>query len=409
MGLYLCKTAYENPGVSVLYVALTKDSAERIMWKDVLKSIDKLFGLGMKFNDTKLTATFPNGAVLFLLGADSREDDMNKLLGQKFKLAVIDEASKYRIDIHRMIFDVLKPAMADYNGQIALIGTADNFVNSYFARITRGYEPGWAVHKWSAIHNPHMIKQFTKEINELKSKNPNVVNEAWFQQNYEGAWVVDTKALIYHYDQTNIADELPVDQGPWTYVLGVLLNSSGQSAYSVIAYSSKSPAAYIVRGYKRPYVDLYAVVEEAIKLHNIHNFSSIVCVDAGERLTSEIRKRFPISVESVSEKDKPALMQLFTSDLNHQKVKVLRKNADILLEWESVIMDDNAPKGAIRVHLLSQDQISSATLYAWMKCYNYTYKPAQLREDPIDDYWDKKIEELENNGTRDPDEYYGLA
>ena len=118
-GLYLCKAAWETPGCSVLYVGLSKDSAERIMWKDILKNINYRFGLGAHFSDQRLIMTLPNGSKIYLLGADSRQDDMDKFLGQKFKLVVIDEASKYRINVHKLIFDTLKPAVADYEGTIS--------------------------------------------------------------------------------------------------------------------------------------------------------------------------------------------------------------------------------------------------------------------------------------------------
>ena len=122
-GLYLVKEAYENPGVSCVYVALTRESASRIMIKDVLKPINKRFKLGMKFNKTTLTCTLPNGSVIYLGGADNTEDEMDKLLGQKYKLGIVDESASYTIDLRKLIYGALKPAMADLNGTIVMLGT----------------------------------------------------------------------------------------------------------------------------------------------------------------------------------------------------------------------------------------------------------------------------------------------
>ena len=44
-GFYLYQQAYETPGASCLYIALTRDSAKKIMWKDVLKPINRKLGL----------------------------------------------------------------------------------------------------------------------------------------------------------------------------------------------------------------------------------------------------------------------------------------------------------------------------------------------------------------------------
>src|SRR6267378_7703250 len=82
-GLYLDREAYETPGVSCLYIALTRDSAKKIMWKDVLKPINRKLGLGTRFNETELTATLPNGSVIYVLGVDSTEEEKQKLLGQR--------------------------------------------------------------------------------------------------------------------------------------------------------------------------------------------------------------------------------------------------------------------------------------------------------------------------------------
>ncbi len=397
MGIYLCKEAWENPGVSVLYIALTRDSAERILWRDVLKTINRTLDLGATFQETKLTMTFPNGSIIYLLGADAKPDEMDKLLGQKFKLAVIDEASKYRIDLHRLIFDVLKPAMADYRGQIALIGTADNFVNSMFAQITRGKVPGWSVHKWSAMDNPHMKRQFTEEIEEFKSKDPDVVNQAWFIQNYMGQWVVDTRALVYQYDPKDLVSTVPELS---TYCLGIVLSYSGQSAFAVIGTSPKHREAYIVEAYKKPETDLYLVIETAIRLQHAYNFSSIVCVDASDRLADEIRRRFPISVETVNEKDKSALIQIFNAELSKNHVKVLKSNTDIINEWSSIIKDDKASRGTIREHPACPNQAASAALYAWSKCFNYGFSESQLSDDPIDAYWDELAEDINQDQGR---------
>jgi len=43
---------------------------------------------------------------------------VQKLLGQKFVLAVMDEAQACTIDLRQLVYGVLKPAMADYRGTV---------------------------------------------------------------------------------------------------------------------------------------------------------------------------------------------------------------------------------------------------------------------------------------------------
>src|SRR6266850_3056845 len=74
------------------------------MWKDVLKVINRRHKLGVQFNESELSAKFPNGSVIYLVGSDSNEDERQKLLGQKFVLVVIDDPripSSLRARLHR--------------------------------------------------------------------------------------------------------------------------------------------------------------------------------------------------------------------------------------------------------------------------------------------------------------------
>jgi hypothetical protein len=69
-GLCLYEAAWSTPDASCLYIALTKDSAREIMWRDVLKRINTRLRVGAKPNETRLTMTLPNGSTIKLLGMD---------------------------------------------------------------------------------------------------------------------------------------------------------------------------------------------------------------------------------------------------------------------------------------------------------------------------------------------------
>ena len=90
--LYLIKEALENPGTNHLYIALTRESAKKIAWKDCLKVINRKYKLGIRFNEAYLVAHLPNGSQISLMGVDVSEKEKEKLLGQKFKLVIIDES-----------------------------------------------------------------------------------------------------------------------------------------------------------------------------------------------------------------------------------------------------------------------------------------------------------------------------
>ena len=131
-GLYLVLEALTNPGCNCLFVGLTRQSAKAIIWKDILQVINQKFQLNASFNQTELIMTLQNGSVIAVTGVDVDENEMNKLLGRKYRLVTIDEASMYTIDLRNLVYGVLGPAMVDPNvdgqsGTICLMGTASNF------------------------------------------------------------------------------------------------------------------------------------------------------------------------------------------------------------------------------------------------------------------------------------------
>lgn len=394
-GIYMCKEAYENPGVSILYIALTRMSAGRIMWKDVLRVINRDMKLNAKFNEAELKMTFPNGSVIYLEGADSSQDAMDKFLGQKFKLVILDEAAKFKNSVKKLVFDILKPALADYEGTVAMIGTTNNFVKSYFAQVTQGQIKGWTVHRWMASDNPHMKRQFALDIKRLKEDNPNVVNEPWFQQNYEAKWVVDSRDLLYKYsDDVKIPD---IRLKRMSYSLGISLSNEGLPAYSVVAYSEDSREAYVVETLK-PNIEFntYAVNNIVEKLKETWDIHSIHCDGLPAKLIEELNSRLGLEITDVgSMKDIVAIKRMFISDLSAGYVKVLPGNQDLLNEWDSIILESKRNASMLREHILCETYLANATVYAWAQCYNYSYSPEEISDDPIDKEWDRIRDNLE--------------
>ena len=130
-GLALVESALKHPKSNGLFIGLTRQSAYEICWRDIFKTLNDQYGLGAAFNESRLTITFPNGSVIRVVGADADSDEMKKLLGKKYKLVVIDEASMYTISIQSLV-NLLEPAMADQRGTIMMLGTASNFTRGLF-------------------------------------------------------------------------------------------------------------------------------------------------------------------------------------------------------------------------------------------------------------------------------------
>lgn len=400
-GLYLCQQAIENPGASLLYVALTRESAKRIMFKDVLKVINRKYGLGAKFSEFFMTMAFPNGAVIYCAGADSDQNEMSKLYGQKYKLVVIDESASFRQDLKFLVHNVLEPAIVDLQGTIVLIGTPSSNVKSYFHEITSGLneKSRWSVHKWTAFDNPYIRESWSKHVSELLANNPLIVETPWYKQNYLGHWVIETDKMVYRFERSrNEITELPKFSGEWQYVLGVDLGYNDPTAFTVVGYNKESPNLYIIESSKQAKMDITDVANNINKLRTKYSFHKFIVDGANKQAVEEIKNRFGIPLESAEKQGKSDFIEIMNSDFIQGKIKVLDINCALMEEWENMIWDD---KGVRKVeHSACENHLADATLYAWRYCYNYLFRtpevPIKLTQaDTVDLWWEEQAQHIE--------------
>jgi len=387
-GLMLLEAAYKNPGVSCLYVALTRASAKRIMWKDVLKEIDRAQGLGCRFNETELSATLPNGSVIYMLGMDADEQEKDKALGQKFMAVAVDEAASYNVDLREIVYDILKPATADYRGTIALIGTPGNMKRGLFFDLTKGQNPGepgqwekmgWSCYRWTTFDNPKLAEKWREEIEDLKLANPLVEETPGFQQMYLGKWVVDDSKLVYRFDyDKNTFDELPVlnKGGRWHYVLGIDLGFNDPTAWVVCAYHDHDRTLYVLGAHKKAKCDITEVADQTRKLMGRFEFDRIVIDNANKQAVEEMRRRHDIPLTPAEKTGKADFIEIMNGEFASQYIKVHKKAAAPLIEeYGQLIWDERSMRR--EEHPASPNHCADAALYAWRHCYQWV---AEVRQ-----------------------------
>lgn len=398
-GLYAFKEAYENIGVSIVIIGLTRDSVKRIFFKDILKEIDKKFDLKTSFNASDLTATLPNGSIIYLLGVDANPDDMNKLLGQKNKLVIIDEAGFFRQDLKKLVFEILKPSVADYNGTIALISTTSSLLKTLYYEITNGLAGGWEIFKWTAYDNPHMAKKWDKEVKFLVKHNPGIELTPMFKRMYLNQWYVDVDSLIYKYTKANTATTLPT-RHKWNYILGIDLGWEDATALVVCAYSTHSPNLYVVETFKKSKMDITDVANKIKALDKLYAFDTMVVDNASKQSVEEIKKRHNLPLIPADKSTKRDFIELLNSDLLTNRIKVLPEAMGLPVEWDSLIWDEKAKaKGKYAEHPSCPNHLSDAFLYAWRWCYQYSSRPkpetvAKGSEREVELFWEKESEQL---------------
>lgn len=382
-GLYLVKTCLENPGVNCLFVALTRLSAEGIIWKDILKTIDQKHNLQIRFNESKLTATFPNGSVIWLAGCDTDEDEMNKLLGKKYKVVVLDESSLFTIDLQRLVYGILKPATADYRGTICMLGTSSNITRGLFYDITTGKEPGWKLFEWSAHDNPYVAIQWAEELSDIDNNRPLFKETPLYQQWYLNKWVIDTDKLVYKFNQDrNLYATRPAHLKPdgWTYVLGVDTGWEDDNAFVLIGFHENDKTLYVMSTYNRPKMTFDQVVDKINEYmaDTSMPISKVIIDGANKQGVESMRHRSSIPFEYADKIGKPDFIEMLNADLIQAKIKINSKCDNLIKELSSLVWKTDGDRISLprKEHPALPNHLCDAFLYAWRNGYHYQSEAA---------------------------------
>ncbi len=317
--------------------------------------------LGARFNQTELSMTLPNGSVIKVTGIDAEEKEMNKLLGRKYRLVCIDEASMYTVSIANLVYGVLGPAIVDPNewgesGTICLMGTASNFPRGLFYDITTGKEKGWTLHRWTAFDNPYVARQWGEALEKIRAERSEYMNTPQFKQWFLNQWVVDDEKLVYRFAMDrNLIESIPhLSYSGWSYVLGVDTGWEDDSAFVLTGYHEHDP--YLTRDSQ------YAP-------------HKIVIDGANKQGVESMRQRSAIPFEFADKNDKVTFIELANSDLIQGKIKILDTPENRPL-WEEMsalvwVTDGDKIKYPKKEHPSLPNHLVDGFLYSWRMGYHY--------------------------------------
>ena len=363
------------PKAQVVFVAVTRTQAEDLMWAP-LKDLAEQLELQARFNETKLRMTLrKNGSELQLVGADDKHE-IEKLRGRKFHRAGIDEAGTHKPELLKNLVErILWPALGDYRGQLAAVGTPTHVLSGLFYEATRPgstigrpYQDrnnpehasfaGWSVHKWHREDNvfiPHLWEEalIAKAANGWSDQNP-----IW-RREYLGQWVADDTGFVYkfrrHHPETgepwNIWTPGPKTKGnpfglpeghTWRYVYGLDFGSGGGKVFDgegarkgdpfaleVLAFSDTEPSLYQVYEHvATERLSVTAIAELLKSLIATTGYPDGMAADiagSGELVLSELRTVHGLNIEAADKgyKYKNGAIEVINADLIDGRLKLL--------------------------------------------------------------------------------------
>lgn len=242
---------------------------------------------------------------------------MIKLLGRKYKLVIIDEASMYTVDLNNLVYGILDPAVTDLNGTICMLGTASNLPRGLFYKITTGQENGWKMFEWTAHDNPYVAKKWAEKLAEIARDRPLYMETPQFKQWYLNEWVIDTEKLVYKLNlETALIDTLPrLDPNHWTIVLGIDTGWEDDSGLSLTGYHLYDPNLYVIRCFKAPKLTFDELVDKIRDFRhttiNGWNFSyhKVIIDGANKQGVESMKSRSNIPFEYADKRDKNTFIE----------------------------------------------------------------------------------------------------
>jgi hypothetical protein len=358
--------------------------------------------LGGVVNESDLSILYPNGSILYLLGATNRVS-IEDMRGLPIKKVYLDECQSFPEYIGDLIDDVLGPALMDHAGSLICIGTPGCIPAGYFYELTKNDE--WSHHFWSFFNNPRLpfLEQGLthQDILDRELKRRKVtIDHPSIQREWFGRWVLDTDSLVYHYVRAlNDYDKLPGAEP--TCILGIDIGYNDADALAVLGWYPQegkkkgSPDTYLLEEAVTTKQDITELVKQIEDLRSRYDISKIVMDTGGlgKKIAIELGRRYKIPVEAADKSRKLEHIALLNDALGTSHFKA-RHNSRFANDCNMVEydLDKSTPDKKIISKRFHSD-ICDAVLYAWVASYAFTYvapTPAPKIGSPA---WAKKEEQ----------------
>lgn len=375
----LLDTAIKSPGVTCLYITLTRSNAERIVWTKIL-DINEQYNLGGIVNRSKLSVTFTNKSVIYLTGCNDKSE-LDKFRGLALKLVYIDEVQSFKSFIKELVDDVLAPALLDHAGKLKFIGTPAPIQSGFFWDLKQNKQ--FSHHHWTFWQNPFIpIKSgmthddlFKREIARrgISPDHPSIRRE------FFGEWTIDTESLVFQYNsvRNNFTDAPELTD----YVIGLDFGTDDADAIAVIGWHKHRKECYLVEEFVKNGLSVSEIVEEVNKRIKKYNPLKVVADTGanGKKIALEISKRTGVPIHA-AEKSRKIEHITWINDALRTSAFYARSNSYFASDCSIVEWDyDKSTSDKLVIKDEPHSDICDAVLYGYVEALHWLSEAAPVK------------------------------
>lgn len=346
--------ALRNPRQLIRIWSASRLRNKELLWNN-FKYLLARNGIKATPNDTELSITFENGAIVRLVGAD-KDKEAQKKRGDKTVLEVVLETQSFGPYIRSLIDDVIEPSTIDLRGTICLEGTPGPLCVGYWYEITGGNDhdtvwrnsQGWSIHRWTLVDNPY-IPHAALEVEALRVRRGWGLANPTYLREYCGRWVNDLSALYYKYDGgRNLYNPSVVQPyGPgWTHALGWDLGSRDDMALVIWGWHPSHEALYEVFSWKKPGAlgdEVMGVISQVERDKGLSLIESVADTQGGGKMfVEEVMSRHTRRFTAAKKSEKYQHVMLFNDDLLTGRIKLL-PGSPLQVEMAELMRDPDWP------------------------------------------------------------------
>lgn len=419
-----------HPDSRILIISLTLKSTKENFWSGAPGGIIKqnhVYDLNLKFNHTDTVWVHENGSRGRLAGAETVAD-IERLRGAAAEadIAIVDECKSFAPELlNELIRDVLEPGLMTRDGILVLGGTPGSIPVGTFYEATDarsrndgggitcipvGEEEGpaysglsdsdranlWRLHTWTIQDNTAAPRQWARALGNKKRQGWPDDHPTW-RREYLGEWVTDATDLVYSWAGHKAkGDEyvtwrpqktkenpsgLPLDQGPWRFVLGIDLGYVDESALVLCAYSESLKELRHVYDYKAPGMTVDDFFEEVFTVIERYGRPDAIVADTAgggsKMLVETLNQRYGLGIEPAKKTEKQDHIELVNSDFAAGRIKII-PGSDLAHELSGLQWDLSreskmvlARTGRLREDPACPNHLCDALLYLYRYSYHF--------------------------------------